>query len=166
MAKEDFFSAMIQAASTGRTWCGRWKPSAFPGLKASSPSGRKTLLGHKYQVISLGKSHSSVNYLATPSREHFFEWGAGQQQREGSEEWDTVLEAALGTPMSPSGFWGEEIPFFLVSPSLASPVRGVWLREAKGKHFYLENVPGPGYDNLGKGPPTTASSQTQPGWWG
>lgn len=107
-----------------------------------------------------------MNYLATPSREHFFEWGAGRQQREGSEEWDTVLEAALGTPMSPWGFWGEEIPFFLVSPSLASPVRGVWLREAKGKHFYLENVPGPGYDNLEKGPPTTASSQTQPGWWG
>lgn len=157
---------MIQAASTSRTWCGRWKPSAFPGLKASSPSGRKTLLGHKYQVITLGKSHSSVNYLAAPSREHFFEWGAGQQQREGSEEWDTVLEAALGTPMSPWGFWGEEIPFFLVSPSLASPVRGVWLREAKGKHFYLENVPGPGYENLEKGPPTTASSQTQPGWWG
>lgn len=157
---------MIRAASTGRTWCGRWKPSASPGLKASSPSHRKTLLGRKYQVELLGKSHSSVNYLAALFREQVSEWEAGQQQREGSEEWDTVLEAALGTPMSPWGFWGEEIPFFLASPSLASPVRGVSLREAKGKHLYLNSVLGPGYDNLGKGPSTTASSQTQPGWWG
>lgn len=77
-----------------------------------------------------------------------------------------MLEAALGTPMSPRGFWGEEIPFFLVSPSLASPVRGVWLREAEGKNFHLDSVPGPGYDNLGKGLSTIASPQTQPGLGG
>lgn len=74
-----------------------------------------------------------------------------------------MLEAALGTLMSPRGFWREEIPFFLVSPSLASPVRGVWLREAEGKNFYLDSVPGPGYDNLGKGLSTIARPQTQPG---